>query len=104
MIRPSPLACPTCHAYLCSKAPPGTNFVFGDCPTNILLPAPPLGLTVFSAIYVVYFIQFRSAQSLSVDGESQSGQLINTIPKIDSIQYEVEVSYLGSIELQWLSP
>ena len=26
---------------LCSKAPPGTNFVFGDCPTNILLPAPP---------------------------------------------------------------
>ena len=27
---------------LCSKAPPGTNFVFADCPTNILLPAPPL--------------------------------------------------------------
>ena len=26
---------------LCSKAPPGTNFVFSDCPTNILLPAPP---------------------------------------------------------------
>ena len=29
---------------LCSKAPPGTNFVFGDCPTNILSPAPPLSV------------------------------------------------------------
>ena len=27
---------------LCSKAPPGANFEFLACPTNILLPAPPL--------------------------------------------------------------
>ena len=26
---------------LCSKAPPGANFEFLACPTNILLPAPP---------------------------------------------------------------
>ena len=40
---------------LCSKAPPGTNLVFGDCPTNILLPAPPLIYLHITQSILVFF-------------------------------------------------